>query len=149
MPSLHLLRRFCRSLPGLLYIFRTRGTHVFEKAPRFIELLWTVAPGWLALIAGLAVLLATATRRPFVRDRVERWRVLFCLSLAFVPLLILYGVSVATPLHIFVPRYRLVAIPGIALCWALLVSRINSRNIRLLFCVVLVQRDCLPRPGLA
>src|SRR5579863_359689 len=125
-------------VPGLLYIFRTRGTHVFEKAPALIELLWTVAPGWLALIAGLAILFAVAGRHPFVRGRVERWRVLFCLALAFVPLLVLYGVSVATPLHIFVYRYRLVAIQGIALCWALLISRIDSRALRVLFCLALV-----------
>ncbi len=32
----------------------------------------------------------------------------------------------------------LVAIPGIALCWALIVSRIDSRALRLLFCIALV-----------
>ena len=54
------------------------------------------------------------------------------------PILILYGVSILTPLHIFVYRYRLVAIPGIALCWAFLVSIIDSRTIRLLFCLSVV-----------
>ena len=38
----------------------------------------------------------------------------------------------------FVPRYRLVAVPGIALCWALVVSWIDSRALRLLFCAALV-----------
>jgi hypothetical protein len=32
----------------------------------------------------------------------------------------------------------LVAVPGIALCWALVVSWINSRVLRLLFCIALV-----------
>lgn len=125
-------------IPGVLYIFRTRGTHVFEKAPGLIELLWTIAPGWLAPVAALTILFATATRHPFVRERIESWRLFFCLSIEFIPILILYGVSVATPIHIFVPRYRLVAIPGIALCWALLIGRINSRTLRVFFCVALV-----------
>ncbi len=61
-----------------------------------------------------------------------------CTSLGLIPILILYGLSVGTPLHVFVDRYRLVATPGIALCWALAVSLINSRKIRMLFCLVLV-----------
>src|SRR5208283_3374014 len=46
--------------------------------------------------------------------------------------------SVGTSIHIFVPRYRLVAVPGIALCWALVVGRIDSRALRLLFSVAVV-----------
>jgi hypothetical protein len=38
----------------------------------------------------------------------------------------------------FTERHRLVAIPGIALCWGLIVSRIDSRLIRALFCVAVV-----------
>jgi len=45
---------------------------------------------------------------------------------------------VGTPVHVFVPRYRLVAVPGIALCWGLVVSRIESGALRLLFCAALV-----------
>ena len=63
---------------------------------------------------------------------------MLCVSLALVPALILYGVSAETSLHVFVFRYRLVAVPGVALCWALAVSRINSRVLRLLFCVAFV-----------
>jgi hypothetical protein len=58
--------------------------------------------------------------------------------LGLIPLLILYGVSLGTSVHIFVFRYRLVAIPGIALCWALIVNRIDSRALRLLFCMAIV-----------
>jgi hypothetical protein len=55
-----------------------------------------------------------------------------------VPILQLYGVSAKTSVHIFVFRYRLVAVPGVALCWAFAVSRINSRSLRLLFCLAFV-----------
>ena len=54
------------------------------------------------------------------------------------PILILYGVSMGTSIHIFLARYCIVAVPGIALCWAFLVSRIDSRALRLLFCTALV-----------
>ena len=43
-----------------------------------------------------------------------------------------------TSIHVFVPRYRLVAVPGIALCWGLVVSWIDSRALRLLFATALV-----------
>jgi hypothetical protein len=38
----------------------------------------------------------------------------------------------------FVYRHRLVAIPGIALCWAFILSRFRPPALRLLFCVALV-----------
>jgi hypothetical protein len=54
------------------------------------------------------------------------------------PILILYGVSTGTSIHIFLARYCIVAVPGIALCWAWIVGLINSRALRLLFCTGLV-----------
>jgi hypothetical protein len=63
---------------------------------------------------------------------------LLCTSLALVPILTLYGLSVGTSIHVFVPRYRLVAVPGIALCWALVVNWMDSRVLRLLFSIALV-----------
>ena len=128
---------FVPVIPGLRYMFRTSGTHVWDEAPKLAELGWTVAPGWLALIALGAVFVAALFRRLDLQSRIEDWRILFCASLGLVPILILYGISVGTSLHIFVPRYRLVAISGIALCWALIVSRINSQAVRLLFCIAI------------
>jgi hypothetical protein len=55
-----------------------------------------------------------------------------------VPILILYEVSVHTSIHVFVPRYRIVAVPGAALCWAFVVSRMRSRALRLMFCIGIV-----------
>jgi hypothetical protein len=129
---------FLPVIPGLRYMFQTSGTHVFDEAPELSELGWTLAPGWLAYIFGGALLVAAATRKIDVQSRWEGWRILFCASLGLIPILILYGVSVETPIHIFVYRYRLVALPGVALCWAWLLSRIDSRALRLLFTVALV-----------
>jgi uncharacterized membrane protein len=49
-----------------------------------------------------------------------------------VPVLILYVLSTATSIHVFILRYQLVAVPGIALAWALVASLIDSRTLRLL-----------------
>src|ERR1035438_5137780 len=61
-----------------------------------------------------------------------------CALLALVPILILFGVSRATSIHIFVARYRLVAIPGIALSWAWIANRITLPALRLMLCLALV-----------
>ncbi len=130
---------FLPVLPDLLHIFRDRQEYVFERtAPNLLELGSTLAPVWMAYILAGAVLIAAATRRLDVQSRVEGWRLLVCLSLALVPILILYGVSALTPTNIFVPRYRLITIPGIALGWGWFVSRVNSLLLRVLFCLAVV-----------
>jgi mannosyltransferase len=125
------------AIPGLLYMFRTRGAHVFDIAPKLLDLGWTIAPEWSFVILAGTILLAAVTRKIDLSSRVGTWRILLCASLALVPLLILYFVSAESPLHIFAFRYRLVAVPGIALCWGLILSRVESRLIKLAFCVVL------------
>ena len=127
-------------IPGLLSTFRDRHMFVFDKsAPDPEELGWTLVPGWaLVGILGMTAAVAAVTGRLQVRGGAKSWRLLLCVSLAFIPLLILYGISAGTSLHIFVWRYRLVAVPGIALGWGLFVNRINSQLIRVLFCVAVV-----------
>lgn len=126
-------------IPALLRVFQTRETHVFDKPPQLEELGWTLVPGWpLVFILGGVVLVAAVTGALKLRCRIESWRLLLCVSLVFVPILTLYGVSAATPIHIFLSRYRLVAVPGIALCGGLFSSRIDSRLIRALLCLAIV-----------
>jgi multisubunit Na+/H+ antiporter MnhB subunit len=129
---------FLPVIPVLQLMFHTRGSHVFSQAPTLHELVSTLGLRELMFVLIGCLLLAAATRHLDLKSRPEGWRFLFCASLGLVPILILYGVSVGTPIHVFVERYRLVAIPGIALCWAWLVSRIDSRALRLMFCVALV-----------
>jgi len=98
----------------------------------------TLAPGSIALFFALAALIAAAFRK-FDLSREEATTTgPTCLLLAFVPALIFYEVGTLTSVQLFLSRYRLVAVPGIALCWGLLLSRINSRVLRALFCVALV-----------
>jgi hypothetical protein len=127
---------FLAVLPGVLYLFHTRGTHVFDQPPQAMDLFRTIAPGLQKWLFGLGLLLLVVERK-YLKDAKRMRPVLWCVLLGAVPLAILYGVSVATSIHIFVVRYRLVAIPGIALFWGALLSFINSRPIRILLCIAL------------
>lgn len=129
---------FLPVVPGIRYMMHTSGAHVFAPPPGLVQLGQTLTSKRLAVILFLTTAAAAATRRLDLKSRLEGWPTLLCVSLALVPILILYGVSKGTPLHIFESRYRLVAVPGVALCWALAISRIHSRSLRLLFCMTAV-----------
>jgi hypothetical protein len=129
---------FVPVIPGLYYMFHTRGEHPYSVAPGWLELLLTLAPGWLALVLFGILLALAALPRTDSQGHLAAWRTWFCLSLALVPILILFAVSVATPMHVFVPRYRLIAVPGIALSWGLVANRIGSRALSMAFLVAIV-----------
>jgi len=125
-------------IPTLLYLFRTGPMHVFDHAPEASDFLFTLAPGdVLTVFVGVCFL--AATLRKLESPSGESLQVgLTGLLLAVVPLTILFEVSTHSSVHVFVDRYRLVAIPGVALCWGFLVSQLRSRTIRAIFCAVLV-----------
>jgi hypothetical protein len=129
---------FLPAIPRLQYMMHTSGTHVFSEAPRLLQMISTITVRGLVIVLVVFLLIAAAKRRLDLRKDSDRWTVLVCVSLALVPLLILFGLSVGTSIHVFVPRYRLVAVPGIALCWGLVVSWIDSRVLRLAFATALV-----------
>jgi dolichyl-phosphate-mannose-protein mannosyltransferase len=119
-------------------MFHQRGTHVFADAPELLDILRILSPGRIVFIFMPAVLVAVFAKKIRFPNREGLQNFFFCLLLAFVPTAILYLISVNSQLHLFIPRYLLVAIPGIALSWAWLVSLIDSRTLRLLFCLSFV-----------
>jgi hypothetical protein len=127
---------FLPSVPRLQYMLHTSSTHVFSEAPKLMQLVSTLTLRALAIL--LVIFLLVAAARHLLRPAGDRKTVLLCASLALVPLVILYALSVGTSIHVFVPRYRLVAVPGIALCWGLLVNKVDSQSLRLWFCAALV-----------
>ena len=134
---------FLPLIPDTLFLFHDRHMYVFEKVtPTLADLGRTMAPGALPYVFAGALLIAAATKRVDLHGPVDGWRAFLSTSTGLVPLLVLYGVSAATPTNVFVERYRLVAIPGIALGWGLVVSRIDSRILRTLICVALVSIAC-------
>ena len=129
---------FLPVIPGLQYMLHTSGIHVFAAAAKLGELVQVLAQKRLAYVLAVTILIAAAMRRIDLRRRLEPWPILLCLSLTLVPILTLFALSRETSIHVFVARYRLVAAPGVALCWALILSRIDSRALRLLFCIAVV-----------
>jgi hypothetical protein len=126
------------AIPRVQYMLHTSNAHVFSEAPSLVDLRSTIVDKPSAIVLAATLLLAGMTRRIDLRRDFDGRTMLLCASLALIPLLILYGVSIGTSMHVFVYRYRLVAVPGIALCWAWVISRINSRALRLLFSTALV-----------
>ncbi len=68
----------------------------------------------------------------------EKWQIAVCVSLALIPVLLLFGVSAGTSIHIFATRHRIEAASGIALCWAMLFTQVKNRSARLIICLLLV-----------
>jgi 4-amino-4-deoxy-L-arabinose transferase-like glycosyltransferase len=125
-------------IPRLQYMVKTSGMHVFSEPPTMLELGSTLTHKGLVGILIAAVLMAAARHKVDWPSRRDRWPILLCLSLALVPVLTLFVLSVGTSVHVFVPRYRLASIPGIALCWGLAASWMRARPLRLLVCIAAV-----------
>lgn len=121
-------------LPRLKYIYQTRTTHSFADAPQWKSVVQVLDPGkgQLLVLAGV-ILLAVVARRFVIPNRELLGKLLLCASLTLAPILCLYGISVTTSVHVFIPRYLLVAMPGIALCWGWMCSLIDSRTLRSFF----------------
>lgn len=122
----------------LLFLFRTSQTQVYESAPELSDLVSTVAPGHVLALLFVAVVFTALMLRKMENPSEELLRTsLLCFLFAVVPLMFLYDVSALTSVHVFVARYRLVAVPGVALCWGFLVSCVASKKIRVGFCAAL------------
>lgn len=119
-------------------LYQTRQTHVIWELPQTLVALKTFAPKKILIGFLVTVFLAALVRKVKLPGRDCFPAVLLCPLLALVPGAILYGISAVTPMHLFIPRYCLVAVPGSALTWGLLTSRIDSRLLRQIFCVGLV-----------
>ncbi|MFZ0798782.1 MAG: glycosyltransferase family 39 protein [Terriglobales bacterium] len=125
-------------LSRLWYLHQTRNTHVFAGVPEFTDFLQAIFPGVVPFVFVGVVLVAALTRKLSKPDSQKVRQFIMCVTLALVPTVILYGVSVTTPLHIFVDRFELVAVPGVALCWAWIFTLIDSRLLRVLGCAAVV-----------
>jgi Dolichyl-phosphate-mannose-protein mannosyltransferase len=125
-------------LPRLWYLHQTRNTHIFAEQPPFRLLPRALSPGVVGLVFVAVVVLAALMHKLLKPDDQSVRQIAMCATLAVVPLVILYVISVATPLHVFIDRYEGVAVPGIALSWAWIFSLINSRWLRLIGCIALV-----------
>ena len=122
----------------LVYLFKTSGSHVFSAPPNLYEIYPIFAPGYMLQFLALALLIGAVMRKVSTPQQEPAMAGFICLLLALVPIALLYGISAHSSIHVFVPRYQLAAVPGIALCWGLLLSRINSNSLRMLFCMAVL-----------
>ncbi len=123
----------------LVFLFRTSQSQVSEPAPKLSDLFSTAAPGHVLVLLFVGLIFTAVMLRKLENPCEEFLRAgLVCLFLAAVPLVFLYDVSALTSVHVFVARYRLVAVPGVALCWGFLISCVASKRIRVGFCAALV-----------
>jgi hypothetical protein len=121
------------------FLFRTAKSHVFSSSAPLMDFVVTLAPGGLIALGIAELILAALALSPTDRKTLyPRWTLLFCCSIALIPTFILFGADALTPIHVFVPRYCLVAVPGIALCWAMLFGSFRSRVVRLGLCILFV-----------
>ncbi len=125
-------------LPRLWYLHQTRNTHTFAESAPFRLLPRALSPGVVGLVFVGVLILAGLMHKLSKPDGESVGQFAMCATLAVVPLVILYVISIATPLHIFIDRYEGVAVPGIALSWAWIFSLVDSRWLRLIGCVALV-----------
>jgi hypothetical protein len=125
-------------VPRFVELFRTRQLHTFAGDPNTWFVLRTLVPFKLLVIFVGTVFVAALIRKVKLPGRECSLAVLLCPLLALVPTAILYGISAATPMRVFIPRYCLVAVPGSALTWGFLISWIDSRWLRGICCGGLV-----------
>ena len=125
----------CIPVVGLiLKMFQTRATHSFSNAPTLKFLVTAFAADYILAAFAVTALLASTMKRYAVPTSEREGASSLALLVGFVPLLGFFLVSVLTPVHMFLSRYYLVAVPGIALCWGMMVSRIDSKWLRAGFC---------------
>jgi len=125
-------------VPLILKIVTTTGEHVFYQRATLSDLAGSFATDYLRALFMLAALIAAAMSRVRAPRPAHEGTRTLPLLLAFVPLLAFFVLSAATPIHMFVSRYYLVAVPGIALCWGLMVSCFDSRWLRAALCLSVV-----------
>jgi len=125
-------------VPRFVTLFRTKQPHILAAVPRTLLVLRTLAPFNLLVIFLATLFVAVLLGKVKFPRRDCPLAVLLCPLLALVPAAILYGVSVGTSMHVFIPRYCLVAVPGSALTWGFLISWIDVGWLRRACCAGVV-----------
>ena len=124
--------------PRIWHLSETRSTHTFADAPSFAVFLQAIGREFVPFVFVSTLVVAVLMRKVSTPDRRRLRQFVMCAALALAPALILYIVSVTTPMHLFVNRYEAVVVSGIALAWAWSFSLIDSRLLRVLGCAALV-----------
>lgn len=125
-------------LPRIWDLQQRKGALIFAAAPAAGDFLRAIAPGVTPYVVIATIFLAALIRRLSTPDSRSLRHLALCVAVGPLPLLVLYLLSVATPLHVFIERYQAVAVPGIALFWGWPLSQVDSRSLRMAACVIFV-----------
>jgi len=135
---------FAPVLPRLLYILTRRNSYSFADPPTLKDLALAFVPTAFLFHKILLFTVLAALLLALVYSLLRAWEeestfTLLCAStLAMVPMVLLFAVSVSTPMRVFVDRYCLVGVAGVVLLWGFLISLIRPVQLRLLVPFVLV-----------
>jgi hypothetical protein len=124
-------------IPHVWELMHSSNVRVFTDKPTIDELALAFAPDFVLVLFALTMLMATAIKRVSLPARLRNAAPALALTLAFVPLLGMYLISEVTPIHVFVGRYYLCAVPGIALCWGMMLSWVDCKWLRAAFCIAI------------
>jgi hypothetical protein len=124
-------------VPHVWELMHTSGVRVFTDKPTVDELVLAFAPDFVLALFSVAMLLAAAIKRIAAPTKQLPNAAVLALTLGFVPLFGMYLISEFTPIHVFVGRYYLCAIPGLAMCWGMMVSWIDCKWLRAGFCAAI------------
>lgn len=104
-------------VPLVRHYYQTRAIHSFSGTPVVSDLLVAIAPSVLIGSIGVGLLLAWLIFPRQMRGRftVRKESLLLAVGWALTPPLVLYAIAILTPIKLFVPRYFLPCVPGLAL----------------------------------
>lgn len=129
---------FLPLIPRLHYIFARRYTYSFAPPPLAKQFLLALIPSRAPFVVLMIVALALMLRKFRLPDTKTTSALLFAFILGVVPIAVLYVVSVSTPLHVFLERYRLVGAIGVVLFWGFLLALVRSEALHMAFVLLFV-----------
>ncbi|MDT8067298.1 MAG: glycosyltransferase family 39 protein [Terriglobia bacterium] len=126
-------------LPAIVDLFHAGGQIgqiVFAPKPRVFQIAYVLNGLPFLSFVSLFLIIAAGGHVAVNEDKSLFSTGTICLMLCAIPLGILFAVSRWTSLNVFVYRYTLMAVPGVALCCGYLFNRIDSKIFRLLACLL-------------
>lgn len=104
-------------VPPALHYYQGRANHSFSSTPSVSDLLGAIAPPSLIGLIGVGLLAALLIFPQSLRGRFEarRGSLLLAAAWALAAPVVLFAVATITPVKLFVPRYFMPCLPGLAL----------------------------------
>jgi len=115
-------------LPQYLYAFRERGIHTFPAAHGLGEFVGLFFPT-VGMLVSVLIAALLPRRGGGARERIARRFVLLAVLWAAIPMCLLYAAEKLSGANVLVGRYALPYVPGIALCFGLILDY-SSRWLR-------------------